>query len=103
MPIDTSLEQIGIEVPGQGQIVGSLQFFYEPDQVGIYSVTASFPGQIYTTDEQYKSLNLSVYYKPSSSSKVATFTVQEELVLAGLLNGWPCTSLPPPFWTHTAA
>ncbi|HJW65246.1 MAG TPA: PQQ-binding-like beta-propeller repeat protein [Candidatus Bathyarchaeia archaeon] len=100
MPIDTSLEQIGIEVPGQGQIVGSLQFFYEPDQVGIYSVTASFPGQIYTTDEQYKSLNLSVYYKPSSSSKVATFTVQEELVLAGLLNGWPWSPLPTAYWTN---
>ena len=98
LPIDETLAQIGIVNPGQMQIVGSLQFRYEPTQVGTYSITASFPGQMYTTDEQHANLNLSVYYKPSSTHVAGTFTVQEDIVLAGQLNGWPWSPLPTGYW-----
>ena len=67
MPIDETLKGAGLEIPGQAQIVGSLMFYYYPDQTGNYSVTASFPGKTYTTDNSYQSLNLCVYYKPSST------------------------------------
>ena len=103
MPIDETLAQIDIKVPGQQQIVGSLQFRYKPDQVGNYSVTASFGGRTYTTDGppiQHANLNLSVYYKPSSSAHARTFTVQEELVLNGILNGYPWSPYPTAYWTH---
>ena len=99
MPIDETLEHIGVKVPGAQQIVGSLQFRYKPDQVGNYSVSASFPGQTYTNEKVHKTFNQTVYYKPSSS-KTYTFTVQEDLVLAGLLNGWPWSPLPTAYWKN---
>lgn len=95
MPIDFTLQQIGIEVAGQQQIVGSLMFYYEPDQVGEYSLEASFAGQFYTIE----SLSLSVYYKPSETKEPATFTVQQEIVdQSGLLTGWPWSPLPENYW-----
>ncbi len=100
MPIDETLKGAGIEIPGQAQIVGSLMFYYYPDQTGNYSVTASFPGKTYTTDNVYKSLNLSVYYKPSSSKQASTFSVQEEPVLSGILNGYPWSPLPNDYWQN---
>ena len=100
MPIDETLEHVGIKIPGLAQIVGSLQFQYTPDQVGNWSVTASFAGTTYTTDKQYANLNLSVYYKPSSTRVAETFTVQEDIVLAGILNGWPWSPLPTAYWTN---
>jgi hypothetical protein len=100
MPIDTSLEHAGLRIPGQQQIVGHLQFIYKPTTIGNYSVTASFPGKTYTTDGQYANLNLSVYYKPSASKVPATFTVQEEPVLGGILNGYPWSPLPSGYWTN---
>src|SRR4030067_2261280 len=100
MPIDETLAQIGKKIPGQAQIVGSLQFPYKADQVGNWSGTASFPGQTSTPDLQYANMNLSVYYKPSSSTHATTFTVQQDEVLAGLLNGWPWSPLPATYWTN---
>ena len=96
MPVDASLEQIGIKIPGLQQIVGSLLFYYEPDQVGNYSITGSFPGQTYMTDGSPDT----VYYKPSSSPTAFKFTVQEDPVLAGLLNGYPWSPLPTSFWQN---
>jgi outer membrane protein assembly factor BamB len=98
MPIDVTLQQVGISIPGQAQIVGSLMFYYTPDQLGNYSVTASFGGKTYTTDQVYKSLNLSVYYKPSATKVPATFTVQQDKVLNGQLNGYPWSPLPNDYW-----
>ena len=103
MPIDETLEHAGLAVPGLQQIVGSLQFQYEPDQVGTYSLTASFAGEIFTTDASYASLNLSVYYKPSSTRQAATFAVQDEIVLSGVLNGYPWSPLPTAYWTETVS
>ena len=77
MPIDETLEQCGINIPGQAQIVGHLQFRYKPNAVGNYSLAASFPGKTYTTDNQSPTVKVSVYYKPSTSTHVTTFTVQE--------------------------
>jgi len=98
MPIDMTLEQIGIRIPGQAQIVGHLQFVYTPDEMGEYSMTASFPGQIYTTDNQHPTLKISVFYKPSASTVPCKFKVQQETVLAGQLNGYPWSPLPESFW-----
>ena len=66
MPVDETLKKAGVNIPGLAEIVGTLLFYYYPDQVGNYSVTASFAGMTYTTDNVYQNLNLSVYYKPSS-------------------------------------
>jgi outer membrane protein assembly factor BamB len=100
MPIDMTLEQVGIKIPGQAQIVGHLQFAYTPDTVGNYTFTASFPGKLYTTDNQSPTLKISVYYKPSQSTVPAKLTVQQEPVLAGLLNGYPWSPLPEGYWTN---
>jgi outer membrane protein assembly factor BamB len=101
MPIDETLAQAGIEIPGQGQIVGHLQFRYKPTKVGEYTLTASFPGKFYTTDNIYEPAKLSVYFKPSSSTKPATLTVQEDKVIeTGLLTGWPWPPLPENYWEN---
>jgi outer membrane protein assembly factor BamB len=100
MPIDETLQRAGIEVPGQAEIVGHLQFPFKPDQIGTYSFTASFPGKTYTTDEQYANFNYSVYYKPSQSTQIATLTVVEDTVLAGILNGYPWSPLPTDYWQN---
>ena len=99
-PIDETLEQTGIAEPGRAQIVGHLQFQYTPTTVGTYTLTASFPGEFYTTDNQYAPAKLSVYYKPSSSTQPETITVVEDEVLAGLLNGYPWSPLPEGYWEN---
>jgi len=100
MPTDPAVaaQNNGVETPGLSAASGHLLFSYMPTQVGTYSVTASFPGLFTTTDEQYESMKLSVYYKPSSSKQAASFTVQEEPVLNGLLNGYPWSPLPTDYW-----
>jgi outer membrane protein assembly factor BamB len=100
MPIDETLEQCGISIPGQAQIVGHLQFRYKPTAVGNYSLSASFPGETYTTDNQSPVIKAKVYYKPSSSTFDTTFAVQEEIVLAGQLNGYPWSPLPNDYWEN---
>jgi outer membrane protein assembly factor BamB len=100
MPIDETLQRAGIEIPGQAEIVGHLQFPFKPDQIGTYSFTASFPGKTYTTDEQYANFNYSVYYKPSQSTQIATLTVVEDTILAGILNGYPWSPLPTDYWKN---
>lgn len=101
MPIDETLAQTGIEIPGQAQIVGHLQFRYKPTKVGEYTFTASFPGDFYTTDNIYEPGKLSVYYKPSQSTKPAILTVQQEKVIEeGLLTGWPWSQLPENYWEN---
>ena len=99
MPIDMTMAQIGVKVPGAAQIVGSLQFEFEPTQVGNYSVSASFPGKAYTNAGVSNALNQTVYYDPSSST-ATTFTVQQDQVLNGILNGYPWSPLPTAYWTN---
>jgi outer membrane protein assembly factor BamB len=100
MPIDMTLAQVGIEIPGQAQIVGHLQFLYKPTKLGTYTLTGSFPGQFYTTDTIHPTAKISVWYESSSSTVPATFTVQEDEVLAGLLNGYPWSPLPENYWEN---
>ena len=45
-------------------------------------------------------MNLTVYYKPSQTKVAATFTVQQEQVLGGILNGYPWSPLPTGYWTN---
>ena len=71
----------GVNPPGQTDRLGGIWFQYKPDQVGNWSVKFSFPGLTIYDPPGY-----SEYYKPSTSP-TTTFTVQEEQVLAGLLNG----------------
>ena len=100
MPIDFTLQHVGVNIPGAAEISGTLEFLYIPTQVGNYSVTASFPGQTFTTDNQYANMNLSVYYKPSVSDPY-TFTVQDTLVINnGLASGYPWSPLPIEYWTN---
>ena len=100
MPTDETLQRAGINIPGQAEIVGHLQFYYKPEMTGTYNFTANFPGKTYTTDNQHANLNYSVYYKPSESTLTATLTVVNEIVLAGLLNGYPWLPLPKDYWQN---
>jgi outer membrane protein assembly factor BamB len=100
MPIDETLAQVGIKIPGQAQIVGHLQFTYKPSVVGNYSLSASFPGKLYTTDSQSPTVKVSVWYSSSSSTHKTTFTVQQDLVLSGQLNGYPWSPLPNDYWQN---
>ena len=99
-PTDISLHNIGQGEPGRMQIVGHLMFRYVPTMVGTYSLTASFPGQTYTTDAISNTIKLSVFYKPSSSTQATTFTVQNELVTGGLIDGSPWSPLPENYWEN---
>jgi outer membrane protein assembly factor BamB len=100
MPIDETLEQADIHIPGQAQIVGHLQFHFKPTAIGNYTFSASFPGKVYTTEAQYRNLNYSVHYLPSQSTQTATLTVQTEPILNGLLNGYPWSPLPNDYWQN---
>ncbi len=97
-PVDISLHNIGINEPGRMQIVGHLMFNYEPKKIGNYSITASFPGQTYTTDLVSDTIKLSVFYKPSSSVKPTIFQVQNDWVSGGLIDGSPWSPLPENYW-----
>jgi len=97
MPIDMTLASLGENVPGMGESVGTLEFYYTPSQTGNYSVTASFPGQTFT--DKVLGLNDTVYYMPSTAANVATFTATNTTVLGGLLNGYPWSPLPTGYWT----
>jgi len=99
-PIDLSLQTLGINEPGRMQIVGHLMFRYVPTMVGNYSITASFPGQTYTTDYVSNTIKLSVFYKPSSSGAPTVFRVQEERVSGGLIDGSPWSPLPQNYWEN---
>ena len=99
MPVDMSLANIGVNIPGAAQVVGSLMFYWTPTQVGNYSISANFPGQTFTTDSAYANMNLSVLYQ-GSSSQATKFAVQQNTVLGGIENGYPWSPLPTGYWTN---
>jgi outer membrane protein assembly factor BamB len=90
MPTDPTLL-----VPGATTPCGSIYFYYTPTQAGTWSVTLSFPGQIFYAPNPLG--NATVYYKPSTS-KPFTFTVTEEKQTGGLLDGSPYSPLPTGYW-----
>jgi hypothetical protein len=83
MPTDPT----GSYVPGQMQALGALYFFYKPSMVGNWSVSFTMPAQNITD------FTGTVQYSGCTSS-TAYFTVQQDPVLAGLLNGYPWAELP---------
>jgi outer membrane protein assembly factor BamB len=94
MPVDATLKNIGIDVPGLTQPIGAILFYYTPDQVGTWSMTASFPGETIKTADSSDT----VYYLPSTSEPF-TFTIQQDKVIqSGMLTGWPYSPLPTGYW-----
>ncbi|HLN45946.1 MAG TPA: PQQ-binding-like beta-propeller repeat protein [Candidatus Sulfotelmatobacter sp.] len=91
MPTD----ETGSYAPGQMQALGALYFFYKPDMVGNWSVSFTMPAQNITD------FTGTVQYL-GCTSKTAYFTVQQDPVLAGLLNGYPWSPLPNPnvYWNY---
>src|SRR3989304_1457875 len=79
MPSDPSItEAEGIAKPGKSESLGTLYFFYTPNQVGTWSVSLSFPGK---TFEEPGNASLTVRYE-AATSRSFTFTVQEDPVNA---------------------
>jgi hypothetical protein len=62
--------------PGQTELVGALYFYYEPDQVGTWSVKLNFPEQ---------TVNLGTYDCTflAATSQATTFVVQQDKVSIG--------------------
>jgi len=91
----TATDGGGHYAAGQTDPLGSIYFFYLPNVVGNWSVTASFPAQSMTD------FRGTVQYSASNSAP-AYFTVQKDPVLAGVLNGYPWAPLPNDnaFWTY---
>jgi len=83
MPTDGT----GIYDPGQTQALGAIFFFYKPNMAGNWSVSFTMP-------EQNLTATPGTVLMQGCTSNTATFTVQTEPVLAGLLNGYPWSPLP---------
>jgi hypothetical protein len=91
MPVDGT----GVYVAGQMSSLGSMFFSYAPDMAGNWSVSFTMPAQNITDSSG------TVTYQGCTSS-TAYFTVQDDPVLAGLLNGYPWSELPNSntFWSY---
>jgi len=83
MPTDGT----GGYVPGQMQGLGALFFYYKPSMAGNWSISFTMPVQNITTSAG------TVIYS-ACTSNTFYFTVQTDMVLAGLLNGYPWAELP---------
>ncbi len=91
MPLDGSAgHQL---VPGQTEEVGTLYFHYTPNQTGTWSVMFTMPEQSFTDNEGTVTFT-------AVTSQPTTFTVQQDPVNAGVLNGWPYAPLPTGYWTR---
>jgi hypothetical protein len=80
---------------------GSGWYIYNPDQVGTYSVQASFPGAWKNSTEAppwgsdiYFTYPASYYFEPADS-EIETFTVQQDPI-----EPWPAAELPTEYWTR---
>ena len=85
----------GVERPGKSEATGGMYFYYTPNQVGTWSVSFSFPGK---TFYMLNNMSIGVFYEPATSNTIQ-FTVQEDPVNAGVINGWPWSPLPTGYWT----
>jgi hypothetical protein len=81
--------------PGQTESLGGIVFNYKPNMAGNWSVSFTLPAQNITSSAG------TVQYQ-TCTSNTASFTVQTEPVLAGLLNGYPWSPLPNPntYWDY---
>ncbi|MGD6810136.1 MAG: PQQ-binding-like beta-propeller repeat protein [Candidatus Bathyarchaeia archaeon] len=91
MPTDGT----GQYAAGTTESLGIIYFNYEPDMAGDWSVSFTMPVQNVTD------WSGTVIYS-GCTSMTAYFTVQEDPVLAGLLNGYPWAELPDEntFWSY---
>jgi hypothetical protein len=91
MPTDGT----GSYVAGETQALGAIYFTYAPNMAGNWSVSFTMPAQNITDSSG------TVLYA-GCTSNTAYFTVQTDLVLAGLLNGYPWSEFPNPnaFWSY---
>jgi hypothetical protein len=92
MPVDGT----GSYIAGETQALGALYFTdYAPEMVGNWSVSFTMPDQNITDSSG------TVLYK-GCTSNAAYFSVQKDMVLAGLLNGYPWAELPNPnnYWSY---
>jgi hypothetical protein len=83
MPTD----ETGGYAAGEMQSLGALFFFYQPTMAGNWSISFTMPAQNITWFDG------TVRYA-GCTSNTATFTVQTDIVLAGILNGYPWAPLP---------
>jgi hypothetical protein len=74
-------------VAGQTESNGAIFFYYTPDMVGNWSISFTMPEQNLTD-------NTGTVLYTGCTSNTAYFTVQTDPVMAGLLNGYPWSSLP---------
>jgi hypothetical protein len=88
-------DETGSFVAGQMQSLGALYFYYTPQMAGNWSVSFTLPAQNITDSQG------NVQFLGCTSS-TAHFTVQDDPVLAGLLNGYPWAELPNSntYWTY---
>jgi hypothetical protein len=77
----------GQYVAGQTEAIGAIFFFYASDMAGNWSVSFTMPEQNITD-------NTGTVIYSACTSNTAYFTVQEDPVNAGLLNGYPWAQLP---------
>src|SRR4030067_3170207 len=90
MPVDGTHQY----APGQTQSLGAIFFFYKPDMAGNWSVSFTMPAQNITDttgNPPYGSVLML-----GCTSKSTSFTVQTDIVLAGLLSGYPGLPLADP-------
>ena len=87
---------------GQTQGLGALFFFYKPDMAGNWSVSFTMPAQNVTSSPGTIPAGQGTVQFLGCTSGTAYFTVQTDIVLAGLLNGYPWSPLPNPnvFWSY---
>jgi outer membrane protein assembly factor BamB len=86
-------EEGGLLPPGTTEMIGSIWFFYSPDQIGTWTSQFSMPEQ--TIGEGSEAVIFA-----ACTSEVVSFEVVSEHVHAGLLDGWPYAPLPGPneYW-----
>ncbi len=87
MPVDGS----GGLAAGETEMIGAIWFNYKPNQAGTWSAKFTCPQTMFGSGDE------AIYYDACTSQSV-TFTVQNDPVNAGLLNGWPWAALPTGYW-----
>jgi hypothetical protein len=89
MPVDAS----GGLAAGESEMIGAIWFYYTPNQAGTWTVSFSYPGQTLGSGSE------AVQYAAATSQTI-TFTVQNDPVNAGVLNGYPFVALPTDYWNR---
>ena len=87
---------------GEMQGLGALFFFYKPQMAGNWSLSFTMPAQNVTSSPGTIPAGQGVVQYLGCTSKSSYFTVQTDIVLAGLLNGYPWAPLPNSnvFWSY---